>query len=53
MARYKVKKMLKPRPARNASGDFGVWDSKSGQWVLNTEFVSGETANRIAQALNK
>lgn len=52
MERYKVKKMNKPKPRHNVSGDYGVWDSSHNRWVLNAEFIDISRAKRIMTVMN-
>lgn len=51
--RYTLRKMNKPKPRHNVSGDWGVWDSLNNRWVLNAEFLNKPRARRIQDALNK
>lgn len=53
MTRYLVKKMNKPKPRHNVSGEYGVWDRDNNRWVLNAEFVDERKARKIAYAMNK
>lgn len=53
MIRYKVRKMDRPSPRHNVSGNFGVWDSTNNRWVLNAEFIKESKAKRIARLMNE
>lgn len=53
MARYLIRKMNLPMPRHNVSGDYGVWDSKFGRWVLNAQFLNHTRARKLARLMNK
>lgn len=53
--RYQVKYRGMRYPGdkrKNKHGEWGVWDTKKGQWVVNTEFREEMTAARMCLSLN-